>query len=213
MTCSQGCLAYHSEGQRRRLYTFEVRQSRHEHEWDEWARAPRRGPHGADSRRHHSIHRAGEHPELVAQRLCRFAMCGRERVIAGAACGCASFAGIERVHPSIVWPSSILWSRAPGSPARNFGRNSLPRAQIRIRWPFQGGITMISVDRRRRGGAVCWLSSRRGAYPAATGRPVPTAAGRRHGGGEPPNSERPRRQCATPRRHISIRHRPIPTAI
>ena len=45
-----------------------------------------------------------EHPELVAQRLLRFAsVVGRERVIAGADCGFASFAGSNEVHPSIVW--------------------------------------------------------------------------------------------------------------
>ena len=45
-----------------------------------------------------------EHPELVAQRLARFAgVVGRERVIASADCGFASFAGSNEVHPSIVW--------------------------------------------------------------------------------------------------------------
>jgi 5-methyltetrahydropteroyltriglutamate--homocysteine methyltransferase len=45
-----------------------------------------------------------EHPELVAQRLLRFgSVVGRERVIAGADCGFASFAGSNEVHPSIVW--------------------------------------------------------------------------------------------------------------
>ena len=45
-----------------------------------------------------------EHPELVAQRLERYAgIVGRERVIAGADCGFASFAGSNEVHPSIVW--------------------------------------------------------------------------------------------------------------
>ena len=66
-----------------------------------------------------------EHPELVAQRLLRFAeIVGRERVIAGADCGFASFAGSNEVHPSIVWAkfqalsegarlaSKQLWGRA-----------------------------------------------------------------------------------------------------
>jgi 5-methyltetrahydropteroyltriglutamate--homocysteine methyltransferase len=45
-----------------------------------------------------------EHPELVAQRIERFvAVVGRERVIASADCGFASFAGSNEVHPSIVW--------------------------------------------------------------------------------------------------------------
>ena len=44
-----------------------------------------------------------EHPELVAERIVRFAVVGRENVIAGADCGFATFAGSQEVHPSIVW--------------------------------------------------------------------------------------------------------------
>jgi 5-methyltetrahydropteroyltriglutamate--homocysteine methyltransferase len=46
-----------------------------------------------------------EHPELIAQRLVRFAeVAGRENVLAGADCGFASFAAKEQeIHPSIVW--------------------------------------------------------------------------------------------------------------
>ncbi len=45
-----------------------------------------------------------EHPELVAERLCRFAeVVGRENVIAGTDCGFATFAGIADVDPKIAW--------------------------------------------------------------------------------------------------------------
>ena len=46
-----------------------------------------------------------EHPQLVAQRLIRFAgIVGRENVIGGSDCGFASFAAREQeIHPSIVW--------------------------------------------------------------------------------------------------------------
>jgi 5-methyltetrahydropteroyltriglutamate--homocysteine methyltransferase len=45
-----------------------------------------------------------EHPELVAERLCRFAdVVGRENVIAGTDCGFATFAGNSDVDPQIVW--------------------------------------------------------------------------------------------------------------
>ena len=45
-----------------------------------------------------------EHPELVAERICRFAdVVGRENVIAGTDCGFATFAGIADVDPQIVW--------------------------------------------------------------------------------------------------------------
>jgi 5-methyltetrahydropteroyltriglutamate--homocysteine methyltransferase len=45
-----------------------------------------------------------EHPELVAQRLLRYAsLLGKERVIAGTDCGFGTFAGFGPVHPSICW--------------------------------------------------------------------------------------------------------------
>jgi 5-methyltetrahydropteroyltriglutamate--homocysteine methyltransferase len=45
-----------------------------------------------------------EHPELVAQRIARYArLVGRENVIAGTDCGFASFAGSSAVDPAIVW--------------------------------------------------------------------------------------------------------------
>jgi len=85
-------------------YTFEAANPRHEHEWEEWKRA--KTPD-------HKVLLPGvitqstvlvEHPELVAQRIARFAdVVGRERVIASADCGFASFAGSNEVHPSIVW--------------------------------------------------------------------------------------------------------------
>ena len=66
-----------------------------------------------------------EHPELVAQRLVRYArLVGRERVIAGTDCGFGTFAGFGAVHPAICWvkmqslvegarlASQTLWGRA-----------------------------------------------------------------------------------------------------
>ena len=45
-----------------------------------------------------------EHPELVCERLCRFAdIVGRERVIAGTDCGFSTFAGFGAVDPDIVY--------------------------------------------------------------------------------------------------------------
>ncbi len=85
-------------------YTFEASNPRHEHEWEEWRRARIADDKllipGVITQSTVLV----EHPELVAQRLCRFAdVVGRERVIAGADCGFASFAGSNEVHPSIVW--------------------------------------------------------------------------------------------------------------
>jgi 5-methyltetrahydropteroyltriglutamate--homocysteine methyltransferase len=45
-----------------------------------------------------------EHPELVAERICRFAdIVGRERVIAGTDCGFSTFAGFGAVDPDITY--------------------------------------------------------------------------------------------------------------
>jgi 5-methyltetrahydropteroyltriglutamate--homocysteine methyltransferase len=44
-----------------------------------------------------------EHPELVAQRIIRYAeLVGPEQVIAGTDCGFGTFAGTPMVHPDIV---------------------------------------------------------------------------------------------------------------
>jgi len=45
-----------------------------------------------------------EHPELVAERICRFAdIVGRERVVAGTDCGFSTFAGFGAVDQDIVY--------------------------------------------------------------------------------------------------------------
>jgi 5-methyltetrahydropteroyltriglutamate--homocysteine methyltransferase len=85
-------------------YSFEAANPRHEHEWEEWRRAKIADDKvlipGVITQSTVLV----EHPELVAQRLLRFAdAVGRERVIASADCGFASFAGSNEVHPSIVW--------------------------------------------------------------------------------------------------------------
>jgi 5-methyltetrahydropteroyltriglutamate--homocysteine methyltransferase len=85
-------------------YSFEAANPRHEHEYEEWKRAKVPGDKilipGVITQSTVLV----EHPELVAQRIGRFAqVVGRERVIAGADCGFASFAGSNEVHPSIVW--------------------------------------------------------------------------------------------------------------
>jgi 5-methyltetrahydropteroyltriglutamate--homocysteine methyltransferase len=85
-------------------YTFEAANPRHEHEWEEWKRAKLPDDKvllpGVITQSTVLV----EHPELVAQRIGRFAdVVGRERVIASADCGFASFAGSNEVHPSIVW--------------------------------------------------------------------------------------------------------------
>ena len=85
-------------------YALEAGSPRHEHEWRVWEtiRLPDEKlliP-GVIS---HSTS-VVEHPELVAERVERFAsLLGRENVIAGSDCGFAQSEGLQRVTPSIMW--------------------------------------------------------------------------------------------------------------
>ena len=106
-------------------FSFEAANPRHEHEWTVWAAA--KIPDGAvlipGVISHSTV--LVEHPELIAQRIARFArIVGRENVIAGSDCGFATFAGSDEVHESIVWAkfaalakgaqiaSKELWARS-----------------------------------------------------------------------------------------------------
>jgi 5-methyltetrahydropteroyltriglutamate--homocysteine methyltransferase len=80
-------------------YSFEAGNVRHEHEWRVWEQvklpADRLVIPGVVSHATNVV----EHPELVADRIVRFArLVGRERVIAGSDCGLGG-----RVHPQIAW--------------------------------------------------------------------------------------------------------------
>ena len=84
--------------------SFEAANPRHEHEWAifEHIKLPSDKviiPGVLDTTTNYV-----EHPELVAQRLVRYAnLVGRENVIAGADCGFGTFAGTPMVHPDIVF--------------------------------------------------------------------------------------------------------------
>ncbi len=86
-------------------YSFEAANPRHEHEWKVWQDT--KLPEGKiliPGVISHSTPLV-EHPELVAQRLIRFAnTVGKENVIGGSDCGFSSFANTEpEIHPTIVW--------------------------------------------------------------------------------------------------------------
>jgi 5-methyltetrahydropteroyltriglutamate--homocysteine methyltransferase len=87
-----------------RALLFEAANPRHEHEWAAWreARVPDDRvlvPGVIDSCSNYV-----EHPELVAQRILRFAdFAGRERVIAGTDCGFGTFAGYSKVDGGIAF--------------------------------------------------------------------------------------------------------------
>jgi 5-methyltetrahydropteroyltriglutamate--homocysteine methyltransferase len=80
-------------------YSFEAGNVRHEHEWKVWQDVKLPDDKiilpGVVSHATNVV----EHPELVAERLLRFAdLAGRERVIASTDCGLGG-----RVHPDIAW--------------------------------------------------------------------------------------------------------------
>lgn len=85
-------------------FSFEAANPRHDHEWKLWAEA--KLPEGAvlipGVITHSTV--LVEHPELVADRIARYAgVVGRENVIAGADCGFATFANAREIAPEIVW--------------------------------------------------------------------------------------------------------------
>src|SRR6516164_3767730 len=85
-------------------YSFEAANPRHEREWRVWENV--KLPEGKLLIPGIIAHSSNlvEHPELVAERIVRFAgVAGRENVIAGADCGFASSATTCEVHPSVVW--------------------------------------------------------------------------------------------------------------
>jgi len=98
---------------------------RHEHEWEAWTKiklpADKILVPGVVSSSTNYV----EHPELVAQRLVRYAeVVGKERVMAGTDCGFGTFAGFGPVFPAFSWlklqslaegariASRKLWGRA-----------------------------------------------------------------------------------------------------
>lgn len=84
--------------------SFEAANPRHEHEWKVFKEVTLPAgkvliPGVLDSCTNYI-----EHPELVAERIGRFAqLVGRENVIAGTDCGFSSAAGYSRVDPKIAW--------------------------------------------------------------------------------------------------------------
>jgi 5-methyltetrahydropteroyltriglutamate--homocysteine methyltransferase len=62
-----------------------------------------------------------EPPELVAHRLSRYAEAvGRERVIAGTACGFATFASLPSVHPTVAYAKLAALSEGAAIASRRF---------------------------------------------------------------------------------------------
>ncbi len=83
---------------------FEAANPRHEHEWTVWrdAKLPDwkvLAPGMIDTCSNYV-----EHPELIAQRIERFAgIVGADRVIASTDCGFGTFAGYGKIDPEVTW--------------------------------------------------------------------------------------------------------------
>jgi 5-methyltetrahydropteroyltriglutamate--homocysteine methyltransferase len=83
---------------------FEAANPRHEHEWKVWADAKIPdykilAPGMIDTCSNYV-----EHPELIAQRIERFAgIVGADRVIASTDCGFGTFAGYGKIDPEVTW--------------------------------------------------------------------------------------------------------------
>ena len=85
-------------------YSVEASNPRHAHEWQVWEDV--KLPDGKvlipgviDSTTNFI-----EHPEVVAQRIVKYAeLVGRENVIAGTDCGFGTSAGLDKVHPTVMW--------------------------------------------------------------------------------------------------------------
>jgi 5-methyltetrahydropteroyltriglutamate--homocysteine methyltransferase len=83
---------------------FEAANPRHEHEWTVWAAADLPAGKVLAPGVIASTSNYVEHPELVAQRVARFAaIAGAERMMASTDCGFGTFAGIGRVDPEIAY--------------------------------------------------------------------------------------------------------------
>lgn len=83
---------------------FETSNPRHAHEWRAWQENSIPDDYVLIPGVIDSTTNFVEHPQLVADRICRYAdIVGRERVIAGTDCGFATFAGFGAVDQDIVW--------------------------------------------------------------------------------------------------------------
>jgi len=118
-------------------YSFENANVRHEHEYHLWDEI--RLPEGKKLIPGMLLHACNivEHPELIAERLQRFAQrVGRDNVIAGTDCGFSSQASYRtEVHPTVVWAKFQALSEGA-------------RIASRRLWPAKGRVKRKAKRRR-----------------------------------------------------------------
>ncbi len=83
---------------------FEAANPRHEHEWKVWADAKIPDNKTLAPGMIDTCSNYVEHPELIAQRIERFAaIVGADRVVASTDCGFGTFAGYGKIDPAVTW--------------------------------------------------------------------------------------------------------------
>ena len=91
-------------GARPATILFEAANPRHEHEWTVWRDAAIPDDKILAPGLIDSCSNYLEHPELIAQRIERFArIVGPERVVASTDCGFGTFAGYGKIDPIVTW--------------------------------------------------------------------------------------------------------------
>jgi 5-methyltetrahydropteroyltriglutamate--homocysteine methyltransferase len=109
---------------------FEAANPRHEHEWKVWAGAAIPSNKVLAPGLIDSCSNYVEHPELIAQRIERFAaIVGVDRVIASTDCGFGTFAGYGKIDPAVTWKklralrdgADIAAQRISGDRSENHG--------------------------------------------------------------------------------------------
>jgi 5-methyltetrahydropteroyltriglutamate--homocysteine methyltransferase len=91
-------------GARPATVLFEAANPRHEHEWKVWADAKVPDTKILAPGLIDTCSNYIEHPELIAQRVERFAaIVGADRVVASTDCGFGTFAGYGKIDPIVTW--------------------------------------------------------------------------------------------------------------
>src|SRR5262249_36650057 len=110
--------------------SFEAANPRHAHEWTLFERVKLPAGKvlipGVIESKSNFI----EHPELVAQRIGRYArLVGRENVIAGSDCGYGTWVGQAAVDPDVVWAKFAAMAEGARIASRQFWGEGLPRCR------------------------------------------------------------------------------------
>jgi 5-methyltetrahydropteroyltriglutamate--homocysteine methyltransferase len=129
---------------------IEASNPRHEHEWSLWreVKLPDNKiliPGVLDTSTNYV-----EHPELVAERIGRFAaIVGRERVIAGTDCGFGTFAGYGKLDPGISFKKLAALVEGAAIASKRLWRRSTKRPKTARRKKRAASRPARSVARRR----------------------------------------------------------------